>query len=250
MKHHTMSPICTLVLGTSAALVSGSYLASAQDPAPDPKAWKTSASAGMTLTSGNTDTMMVNASILSDRKWDRNELSLGASATYGETDDETTASSVSGFGQYNRLFSDRVYGYFRVDALHDDIAKVDYRVSLSPGVGYYFVKTPKVTLSGEVGPGLVFERLDGDETTYFTLRFGEKFTWQINERARFWQMLDYSPKVDEWSDYVINAEAGIETDITKHLALRLAALDSYRSCPAPGRKENDFKFIASAVYKF
>jgi putative salt-induced outer membrane protein YdiY len=252
MKEQTIGRVCSLALGAGAFLGSN-FLASAQDAAaaaPDPSLWKTSASAGVSLTRGNSETLMVNASILSEKKWAKNELSLGASATYGEDSDKVNASTLGGFGQYNRLFSDRFFGYLRIDANHDDIAKVDYRVTLSPGVGYYFIKDKKFTLSGEVGPSYVFERLDGDDRNYLTVRFGEKFTWQINDRARFWQTLDYSPKVDEWSDYVLNAEVGIETDITKHLGLRVAAIDSYRSRPAAHRKENDLKLIASAVYKF
>ena len=38
------------------------------------------------------------------------------------------------------MFTDRFYGYARVDALHDGIADVEYRVTLSPGVSYYFAK--------------------------------------------------------------------------------------------------------------
>jgi len=216
----------------------------------DPAGWKASAFLGVTLTRGNSETIMANANVVADKKWDRNEVGLGASATYGENDDERSAANAGAFAQYNRLFSDRFYGYARADIRHDDIAKIDYRLTLSPGAGYYFVKNQKISLSGEVGPGIVFERLDGDSRSYWTLRMGEKFTWQINERSRFWQMLDFSPKVDAWDDYVVTAEAGIETDITQHLGLRLVAQDNYRSEPAPGREENDFILMAGLSYKF
>jgi len=255
VNEQVIRKVCRLVLGTS-ALVGGCALASAAeataDPAVDPTAWKSSAAISVTLTAGNSDTMMVNGSVLSEKKWARNELSLGAGVTYGEDEDDVNASAVTGFGQYNRLFSDRFYAYARTDALHDDIAKVAYRVTLGPGAGYYFIKNDKFTLSGEAGPGIVFEKLfDEDDRAYWTVRFGEKFTWQINERSRFWQTVDYSPKVDEWvDDYVLTAEAGIETDITKHLALRVVAQDVYRSRPAEDREENDFRLMAGVAYKF
>ena len=216
----------------------------------DATAWKSSAAVGVTLTSGNSDTLMVNGSLLTGKKWDQNELAFGANFTYGEDSDQVNASSAGGFGQYNRLFTERLYGFLRLDALHDDIAKIDYRVSLSPGIGYYLLKDDKFTLALEAGPGYVFERLDGHEQDYLTLRFGERFTWKINDRARLWQMFDYQPRAEEWSDYVLNAEIGIETDITKSLSLRVAAMDTYRSVPAAGREENDFKLIAGVAYKF
>ena len=243
--------MCKWALGAS-ALAGGFTLALAQDEAVDPTAWKSSAAVGVTLTRGNSETLMVNASLLSQKKWGKSELALGAGATYGEDSDTVNASALNGFVQYNYLFTDRLYAYKRVDALHDDIASVTYRVTLSPGVGYYFIKNDKITLSGEVGPGVVFEKLYSEpERAYWTIRFGEKFTWKISDRSRFWQMLDYNPKVDDWTeDYVLTAEAGIETDITKHLALRVVAQDSYRSLPAVGSEENDFRLMAGVAYKF
>ena len=221
------------------------------DPAANPTGWKSSAALGATITRGNSETVTVNGTVLSEKKWNKNELSLGAGFTYGEDEDKVNASTVNGFVQYNRLMSERFYIYGRVDALHDDVAHLTYRVTLSPGAGYYFIKNDKITLSGEAGPGIAFEKFwSEDEKSYWTLRFGQKFTWKITDHSRFWEMLDYSPKVDDWADYALAAEVGIETDITKHLALRLVAQDNYRSKPATGRKENDFRLMAGVAYKF
>ena len=56
-----------------------------------------------------------------------------------------SANNAHAFGQYNHLFTERFFGYFRTDALHDEIADLQYRVTLSPGVGYYFVKQTNTT---------------------------------------------------------------------------------------------------------
>jgi len=212
--------------------------------------WRTTASLGVALTRGNSDTVTIHGSLETSRKWEQNEVTSGARFTYGEEKDRVTASSVSGYGQYNRLFSDRFYILGRIDAKHDDMARLAYRIKLSPGTGYYFLKNKTFTLQGELGPSFVFERLGDRSTDYWTLRLGENFTWQINERARSWQRMDYSPQTDDFADYVINAEVGFEADITKNLALRIVAMDTYRSKPAPGRKENDFKLITGVSYKF
>ena len=42
---------------------------------------------------------------------------------------------VQGYGQYNRLFSDRFYGGLRLDGQYDGIAGVDYRFKVSPHGG-------------------------------------------------------------------------------------------------------------------
>ena len=247
-----------LTLGLSA--LAGSFLtATAADADENPTGWKSAATLGATVTRGNSDTVMAAGGLNTTKKWDKNELGLGAGFTYGETEDETTAATAMGFGQYNRLFTERLYGYARVDAMHDDVADIAYRVTLGPGVGYYLIKNDKFTLAGEAGVGWVWESLADaddqgvrywDEREYLSVRFGERFTWQISKTSKFWQSLDYSPKADEWDDYVINAEAGIATLITKGLDLRVVAQDTYRSRPAFGSTENDFKLIAGVGYTF
>ncbi len=234
----------------------GASVASAQTPAPNTNRWESSAQAGLTLTRGNSDTMLGTFGATTHRKWDHDELSFGADAIYGETknDGVTTrnANSIRGFGQYNRYFSDRFYGYGRVEGLHDESADIRYRVTRAPGAGYFFIKEKKVDLSGELGPGYIFERLGTNDSNYATLRVGEKFHWQLSDHARLWQTLEWLPKVEDFNDYIVNFEIGIEADITARgkVTLRTFLQDTYNSDPAPGREKNDAKLVSAIVYKF
>ncbi len=212
--------------------------------------WETTAALGATLTRGNTRTLLVTGNILSEKKWDKNEARLGADATYGEDHDVKNAESIHGFGQYNRLFTDRFYGYARLDALHDDIADVDYRLTLSPGVGYYFIKTPNTSLSGELGPGFIYEKQGGRTHGYPTLRLAERLEHKLNDRVKLWESVEYLPQVDKFSNYIINSEAGIDTAMTKKMSLRVFVVDTYHSEPAPDRQKNDLKLVAALAYKF
>src|SRR6476661_3530049 len=99
---------------------------------------------------------MAIAQILSQKKWGAHEMRLGADATYGELEEEKSAEALHGFAQYNRLFTQRAYGYARLDALHDAIADIEYRFTVSPGAGYYMIKNPSTTLSGEAGPAFIY----------------------------------------------------------------------------------------------
>jgi len=249
-----MNPSCkslALRTMTCAFSVASMVLATAADaPAEDKTAWKTTAAAGVTLTRGNSETLLGTANLNSDKKWRQNELGLGASAAYGEDRGTKNSESVGAFGQYNRLVSERFFGYVRADALHDAIADVEYRVSLSPGAGYYFIKNDRNTLRGEVGPGYVFEKLGGDNRSYATMRVAERYELKINERARLWQSFEFMPRVEDFGDYVLNFEVGVSTDITKSFGLRVFAQDTYRSMPALGRDKNDLKLVAGVEYRF
>ena len=232
--------------------------AQAATPAPPDTGWKSSAAAGLTLTRGNSSTLLATLGASTGKKWDANEISLGIDAAYGKSKDQatgvnsTTAGSLHAFMQYNRLFNERLYGYLRLEGLHDAVADINYRLTLSPGLGYYFIKQKKTDLSAEVGPGVVFERLNGNNQTYVTLRVGEKFHHELSDRARIWEMADIMPQVDKFSHYLINAELGIEADLTadKKLSLRAVLQDSYNSEPASGKYKNDAKIITAIAYKF
>jgi putative salt-induced outer membrane protein YdiY len=237
------------MLAATVAVTTAAFGQSAPTAAPD-TGWITSAAFGLSVAKGNTDNMLINGNLLSSKKWDHNEVDLGTDGTYGETDGVRSAGNLHGFGQYNRLFTERFFGLLRVDAVNDSIANVDYRVTVSPGVGYYFIKNTNTFLRGEAGPGFVFERVGGVSDSYVVLRVAERFETKMNDRVKLWQSLEFLPAVDDFSSYVINAEIGIDTSLTKKLSLRTFVQDTYDSTPAGGLKKNDVKLVAAIAYKF
>ncbi len=235
----------------AAAFVGLNAVAQTAAPAEPPKPkWDTSAAAGLTLTRGNSDTVVFTANILANRKGTPNEWSLGADATYGENNSVKNNESLHGFVQYNRLVTDKFYGYARADLLHDEIADVKYRLTVSPGVGYYFIKNDKTSLSAEVGPGFVYERQGGKDKSYLTLRVGEKFEHKFTARTRVWQSLEILPQVDHFKNTIVIGEVGAEAGLTEKLSLRSYIQDTYDNEPAPGRKKNDLKLVTAIAYKF
>jgi putative salt-induced outer membrane protein len=215
--------------------------------------WEGSAGLGFLLTKGNSDTLLVNIRADGDKKWEKNEVRLGASASYGENEGNKNNQQARGSGQYNRSFGDkdRWYVFGRLEGLYDAIADLDGRINVGPGLGYYLIKQEKKSLSAEAGPGAVFEKYAGEDwQTYLTLRLAERFDYKFNDRAKLWQSVEYMPDVTEFGRYIVNAEIGIETTITKEWAMRVALQNSYNSQPSSGRDRNDLKLIAGVTYKF
>src|SRR5262245_40028084 len=137
--------------GCLAALATTTFSGFAQSAPTAPKeaGWLTSAAFGLSLARGNTDNLLTTGNLLTSKKWDQNEVDLGLDGSYGETDGIQSAGNAHAFGQYNRLFTERFFGLFRVDAMNDAIADVEYRVTISPGVGYYFLKSTNTFLRVE-----------------------------------------------------------------------------------------------------
>lgn len=248
MNTNTIGRMATTVAGVMGMATTASLAQTTPPPAEAP--WKTTAGIGLTLTDGNSETLLLTADVNTQKKWDRNEFSAGAAATYGEDQDVKNNESISAFAQYNRLFTERIYGLLRVDGLHDAIADVEYRAAISAGAGYYFIKNKTTFLRAEAGPGYVFEKLGSDERDYATIRFGERFEHQLNKTANIWQSAEFVPKIDDWADYVATGEIGISSKLTEHLALRAYLQDVYRSEPAIGREKNDLKLVAGVTYTF
>ena len=119
--------------------------------APVKTPWESSISAGLTLTRGNSDTMLVTAGALTEKKGKLNEWGFGADGAYGEDSGQKNVDTIHAFGQVNHLFTDNFYVYMRVNALHDGISDLQYRLTLGPGVGYYLVKQKNTTLAVEAG---------------------------------------------------------------------------------------------------
>lgn len=234
-------------------LLIGATVATAAAPAPEvKKGWETTAAAGLTITRGTRDTMLVTAGLNTSRKWEKDEAALGISGGYGEDDGTVNNEFLQSFGQYNRLFTERFYGGLRLDAAYDGIANLDYRVTLSPLAGYYLIKNAKTTLAVEVGPSAVLEKYAGqDSDIYFGIRFAERFEHKLTAATKIWESASYVPQVDRWAEnYVITVEVGIDTAITKKWSLRVVLQDSYISEPAPGTENNELRLIAGTAYKF
>jgi putative salt-induced outer membrane protein YdiY len=212
--------------------------------------WDATVAFGLTATAGNSDSALVTGNFLTHRKTPLNEWTLGADAAYGETASIKNNETLHGFVQYNHLFGERWYGFLRTDGLHDGIADVVYRLTLSTGAGYYFIKNKQTSLAGEAGPALLYEKLDDEYHTYPVLRLAERYEHKFDDHARVWQNVEFLPPADSPRNFLVNAVVGVETTLTKQLSLQTFVQDSYANEPAPGFKDNDVKLVSALAYKF
>jgi putative salt-induced outer membrane protein YdiY len=221
-----------------------------------PPKWVGSVAAGLMIATGNTDTSLATLTADATKKWESDELNLGASGAYGKTQNAnttvTSTETARGFFQYNRLFTERFYGYARLEALHDGVALIRYRATLGPGVGYYLIKNKRSDLSLEAGPSYIWENVNSVTRDYLSLRVAEKFHYQLSDRARIWQSVEWLPEAMYIKNYIINAELGIEADLRadKKLSLKSYIQDTYDNVVDPGLKHNNLKWVTAVAYKF
>jgi len=229
----------------------------AADAAPSVRPWQTSLSVGLTLTAGNSETLVANAGLAIEKESKPNLLRAGTEVSYGETvvetesgatDRETTMQNAKAYANYKRAFA-RAFGYLDGAALHDEIADVQYRVIVGPGIGWFAIDSERAKLSLEFGPGWLTEEVANEQDDMFTARVAERFSYHLSKTAKLWQSLEYLADSADLDDYLLNAEFGVEAAVNSHLSLRLVVQDKYDSVPAEARDENDLTVIGGLSYR-
>lgn len=213
------------------------------------KPWELTLAAGTALNSGNSDTRLSSASAIYEYKGKVHELLLGADTAYGTDKGSANVDNSIGKADYHFRFSDPTYALADVSAARDAIAELQYRVIASPGLGLYLVKNDAISLGLEAGPGYVVERKGNVDDNAWTARAAERGEWQALPTSKIWEAVEYVPHLDDFTAYVITAEAGVQSAITTLLNVRLVVKDSYDNAPAPGRKPNDVSITGALAIK-
>ncbi|MFO7871406.1 MAG: DUF481 domain-containing protein [Kiritimatiellia bacterium] len=205
-------------------------------------------SLGVTLTDGNSDTLQADASLVTE--WEKDgfgSIRAGVQGNYGEStvnsNKETTVENARAFAGLKKNAGERIFASFSSEALYDEIASVDYRAVAGLGAGFYSVKNAETDLSLEAGPSYVWEEVAGQSDDYFALYFEERFEHRISKTAKIWQSVRYTPKADDFDDYLLNGEMGVEAAISARSSIRVLVRDGYDSTPGPGLQKNDVSLI-------
>lgn len=210
--------------------------------------WEWSAAAGLGLADGNAEALNYSIQLLGTYAEGSNEAFLGADYFYADSNGLETANAFRAYGQYNRLLSDRLYLGVFGQYLTDDVANLDSRTDLNLLVGYYLIKNDLTSLALEAGPGYSWSDQGGTTDDYATLRFAERFEHRFNSRAKIWQSLSYVPEISDFGNYLLTAELGIDTQITRQWAFRTFVRHQIDSTPAPGFEKGDTSLLFGLAY--
>ncbi|HRT04269.1 MAG TPA: DUF481 domain-containing protein [Kiritimatiellia bacterium] len=234
----------------------------AADPAPAPTGLATALNAGLTMTDGNSETLAANVGLKTEgEKEGLGAVLAGAEFNYGESTVKTTTTDEAGvetveendektvenakiFANAKKTLSPRTFGYLDGSALYDDVADIDYRATLGPGLGAYLVKNDQRQLSLEAGPSYVWEEVGGARNDYLALRFAERYVCQALRNAKLVQSLEYLPEAEDFDNYLLVGEIGLEAAMSDRLSLRVVLQDKYDNTPAEGKERSDLSLIA------
>ena len=232
---------------TLLTILSFSNLVYSEKTQPD-SPWKLTGAASLGYASGNSDNTSHSLQLSAEYAKDKNEVFLDADLLYSESNGDTSTDSFRIQGQYNRQVTERFFHGINGSYFTDRVADLDYRTEIGLSLGYNLIKNDDTSLSLEIGPGMAWEEQGGKSHDLVINRFAQRFEHQLKKRAKIWQSIAFTPKFDDFNDYNLIAEAGIDTTISEHWALRSSIRYQYDSTPAAGRQSDDTTLLMGLSY--
>lgn len=251
----TRNALSALSLGLLLAAVPANAqdVAPAKPPEPPPPALQGSFSAGLAVTSGNTDTSNFNLGF--NMVYDPKTRSLfKADAFYLRSTNEglTTTDKAGASLRYEYRLAERIYAFAQLGYQRDRFKNVTYLITPMLGGGYYFLKQPNMELTADVSVGGAFEKDSGyDGTSSGAFSLGQGFVWKILPTTTFTEKASGLWKTNHTSDSFYHFELGLAASLVKNFELKVAYLVDIKNQPNPRTlKKTDTALIAAIVYKF
>jgi putative salt-induced outer membrane protein YdiY len=206
--------------------------------------WSGFVDVGLSLASGNADTLTFATGANAVRETRRDKTSLYFQSLYGRAEvngvSETNANAVRGGARYDIFLSDRFSVFGITDLEYDEFQQLDLRLVLGGGAGYYLIKSDVTQLQLFGGGNLNKEYffLDSDRTTGEFMA-GQDFATRLAGRFGFKERFVVFPNLSEGGEYRFVFDAAVVTTLNKWLDWHLTLSDRYNSLPATGAESND-----------
>ena len=222
-------------------------------PEPPPPPLTGSLGAGLSTTSGNSDTSSFNLAF--GLTYDPKTHSLfKADAFYlrSTADGNATADKGTAVLRYEYKFTDRIYGFGQLSYMRDQFKNITYLVTPLVGGGYYVLKEKTFELSLDGSVGGAFEKNSGyDATSSGAFSVGEAFLWKFSPAAALTEKASGLWKMSDTSDSFYYFEIGLAATLTKSFELKVTYLVDFKNKPLPDTlKKTDTALIAAILYKF
>jgi putative salt-induced outer membrane protein YdiY len=226
--------------------------ARAQAPPASPKIWTMEASAGLALTSGNTDTSTVNAAYnITYDPPSKNLIKSDALFLRGETESIVSANRFSLNIRDEYSLSARTFLFAQNQYLKDEFKEIDYLLAPTAGIGFKVFDTAATKLSVDTSAGGVWEKNPGfDVNGSGAVAVGEKLTRALTSTTSFTQSFAALWKTSDVDDALYTAGLGLAAAMSTHTQLKVEILDTYKNRPPlPTVQKNDVAVLMAIVYK-
>ena len=221
------------------------------EPVKDPSIWDKSVLFGLNYTDGNTKTTNINLGGKVARDYENNawrfqaDYNYGAAAENGQDSRTENKNNIRGVVDYRRVLESNWFTGAGPSFAHDEIADLKYRAIVSPSAGKYLIREEDTKFSLEAGPSYVWEKLGDVDSNFAAARVADRLELTLTPTSKIYQSFEYLISFEDASQYLFNAEIGIESALNSYMSLVLSVKDYYINQPAEGYMPNDVVTITA-----
>ncbi len=225
----------------------------AQAPTEPARIWTGTAGAGLSVTSGNSDTKNYNLAFdLTRTPKARNVMRWNGLYLRGSQSDTVVVNRTSLTYRDEYTLSGRTFLFGQLDYLRDTFKRIDYLVAPTAGVGFKLVNTDAAKFLVDVGGGTISEKNPGlDLRTNGAVSASEKLTLQLTPSSSFKHAATGLWNASDFSDSLYTFSVGLGTKISERMQLSIDVLDTYKNRPPnAATQKNDVAFVTAITAKF
>jgi putative salt-induced outer membrane protein YdiY len=206
--------------------------------------WNNRFDAGISASSGNTETASQNYQLESTLTRKHSDHRLVVTYNTQEDDGVKTKENLLSAYRYRRFFGERWYGLGNIGYQEDEFKGVDSRWTLGAGAGYQFWDNSQGALSTDLAFNYVFEELDGIKDENPAVRWGaewNRFFWEKKAEVFYNQNVLFV--FGDAKNTIYTGSAGLRFSITDMLTANLRVDLANESDPAPDREKTDVTYV-------
>lgn len=211
--------------------------------------WTVTLEGSAVMQEGNTDRIDARGRFDAKRATANDLLHFYLQVLYSEEDDERSANEYIAGSRYRNDITDRWYWYARSELEFDEFENLDLRATVAGGTGYFWIKKPEHELATSIGAGYRHESYDDGRTEDAAiLDLGLDYRLDIGDWAQFTHSTVYSPDVEEFNDYRIDADTALVFPFKDdRWKWKVGMRNEYNSNPQPGLDRLDNTYYTSLV---
>lgn len=240
----------------------------AADEEESPDATELSVSAGALLAAGNSKTAAGTAATRFRIRRDANQFKATGAINYAQSSTdpnqpmEPTVDNSQTNVRYDRFISQHFTLFLSTSTRRDRFQKIDFRLNLDPGVGYYLLATAKRQLWTELGydyqyevrarsavnegeaTGEEIDRTEGSHNGRLFLGYED----MVNSQVSFSTGFEFLQSLTERDAYRFGWDVALTSNLVGGLSTALTFSLLYNNTPLPGVEKTDATTAVNLVY--
>lgn len=212
-----------------------------------------SVGAGLSMTSGNSNTMNWNMSFDLKKNTASGHM-LNANGLYlrGKESGKLSVDRLRVSLRDDYSINNSIVSFGNISYKKDPLKGINYLINPMGGLGWKILDSEKFSLQADAGAGIVMEQDSGMASkTSVSINSNQSFAYKLSDTASFKQRLDVLWKAEDLEDYLVNVSLSLATKVTDSSELQAEFLNDFKNKPSDiTYKKNDIALILKFIVRF